>query len=344
MTIGRAAVYSWTVILMLAVAGFCGCLGPSEDTPSTQAIPQVQPAFVTGDIIAKTASSSDQGMLILSYNPATGEYERAIVSKTAEGGWFRRTSTSEFVDRALMEKVYPAKIGHVTSLSRVPVETPPVTYLPAPAEPVLSPSAATGTLPPIITRSPSTAPVTTRPATTLLATRPGTGTTPESTVYSSSPALDILALEQEIHTLINQERSAGGISGLSYDSSLASVARNHSADMARNNYFSHYDPEGLDPTARGSAEGYTCNKNSGSVSSGIAENIMQNTRYDSVMYYNGVAHYAWNSPATIARSTVDSWMSSAGHRETILSPAYDREGIGVATAGDTYVYITEDFC
>jgi uncharacterized protein YkwD len=37
-------------------------------------------------------------------------------------------------------------------------------------------------------------------------------------------------------------------------------------------------------------------------------------------------------------------MGSSGHRENILSSAYDREGIGVAIAKDDKVYITEDFC
>lgn len=344
MIISRAAVYSVPVIItLIIIVWFAGCSGPSDDTvlPPSPAISLVQPEFVKGDIIAKTLSSSDQGMLILNYNSTTGEYERAIVNKKPEGSWSRSNNKSEFIDRTLMEKVYPAKVGHVSSLSQVPVETRPSAYIPAQTESFLSPSTATRTITPAITRSPSTAPVT-----TILTTRPRTGTTtPESTLYNSSPALDIPALETEIHTLINQQRSASGLSGLSYDSSLASVARKHSADMAQNKYFSHYDLQGLDPTARGSAEGYSCNKNSGSVySTGIAENIMQNTRYDSVMYYNGVPHYAWNSPAVIAQSTVDSWMGSAGHRENILSPAYDREGIGVATAGDNNVYITEDFC
>ena len=35
---------------------------------------------------------------------------------------------------------------------------------------------------------------------------------------------------------------------MSYDSSLASIARKHSADMARTNYFAHVNLQGLDPS------------------------------------------------------------------------------------------------
>jgi uncharacterized protein YkwD len=157
--------------------------------------------------------------------------------------------------------------------------------------------------------------------------------------------MDIPALEMEIHALINQQRGSNGHPDLGYDPALASVARNHSADMAQNNYFSHYDLQGLDPDARAAREGYSCAKNDeSSYSMGLAENIMQNNLYDSVTYYNGVPRYAWNSPAAIAQSTVSGWMSSSGHRENILASAYDREGIGVAIARDDKVYITEDFC
>ena len=167
----------------------------------------------------------------------------------------------------------------------------------------------------------------------------------ESTVGNSPPAVDIPTLENRVHELINQQRRNNGLSSLSYDTSLASIARKHSADMAKNNYFSHYTLQGLDPTGRGSQAGYSCYKNYGSYyTTGIAENIMQNNLYDSVTYYNGIPRYAWNTQEEIAQSTVDGWMSSSGHRRNILTSTYDREGIGVAIASDNKVYITEDFC
>jgi uncharacterized protein YkwD len=342
MIISRAALYSVPVIItLIIIVCFAGCSGPSDDTvlPSSPAISSVQPEFIKGDIIAKNLSSSDQFMLILNYNSSTGEYERAIVNKKSEGNWVRSNDKSEFVDRTLMEKVYPAKVGHVSSLSQVPVETSPSISI-TQTEFVPSPSTATRTITPIIIPQPSKA--TGTPTPTL---PPETVKTLESTAGNSSPAIDIPALEMEIHTLINQQRRSNGLSDLSYDPLLASVARNHSADMAQNNYFSHYDLQGLDPDARAVLAGYSCAENDeSSYSMGIAENIMQNNLYDSVTYYNGVPRYAWNSQAAVAQSTVSGWMGSSGHRENILSSAYDREGIGVAIAKDDKVYITEDFC
>jgi uncharacterized protein YkwD len=167
----------------------------------------------------------------------------------------------------------------------------------------------------------------------------------ESTVGNSPPVIDIPTLESQIHVLINQQRRSNGLSPLSSDSTLASIARKHSADMAWNNYFAHVNLQGLDPTGRGNLQGYSCYKNYGSYyTTGIAENIMQNNRYDSVTYYNGIPRYAWNSPEEIAQSTVNGWMSSPGHRKNILTSTYDREGIGIAIAADDKVYITQDFC
>jgi len=153
-------------------------------------------------------------------------------------------------------------------------------------------------------------------------------------------------LAAEIHGLINQQRVANGLSPLAYDPELAEIALGHSRDMADNGYFSHVDPRGMDPTARGEAAGYTCRKEYGSYYTyGIAENIFQNNRYSSVTHYgDGRNEYDWNSPDEIAQSTAGGWMNSSGHRKNILTSGFDREGIGVAIAPDDKVYITEDFC
>ena len=48
----------------------------------------------------------------------------------------------------------------------------------------------------------------------------------ESTVGNSPPAIDIPTLELRVHELINQQRRSNGLSSLSDDSSLASIAEN----------------------------------------------------------------------------------------------------------------------
>ena len=68
------------------------------------------------------------------------------------------------------------------------------------------------------------------------------------------------SLAGRIHELINDNRAANGLAPLAVDPALDGLALNHSTDMAANNYFSHTDLSGEDPTARGNASGYTCIK------------------------------------------------------------------------------------
>jgi len=158
----------------------------------------------------------------------------------------------------------------------------------------------------------------------------------------SPPSLDSAALEKLIHTLINQQRNSNGLSSLSFDPSLAAIARGHSQDMAKNNYFSHVNLQGLDPAARGNQQGYPCRKDYSSYYTyGIAENIFETSHWTT---YNGIRVNDFESLESIAQKTVDSWMSSPGHRKNILTSTYDREGIGVGVGSDYTVYITEDFC
>jgi len=159
------------------------------------------------------------------------------------------------------------------------------------------------------------------------------------------PDIDIYELEREVHNLINEERIKNGLNPLSLDDKLSGVARSHSEDMAVNNYFSHTNLAGQDPTGRANAKGYSCYKDFGSYYvTGIAENIFQNNLYDSITYVYFVPVHEWNTLSEIAHSTVQGWMGSQGHRENILTSTYDREGIGVGISSDDKVYITENFC
>ena len=170
--------------------------------------------------------------------------------------------------------------------------------------------------------------------------------TSNPTLIQNKPSIDIGELESKIHVLINENRKNNGVSSLSLDDKLASVARVHSVDMSINNYFEHDNKKGEDPTMRGQNMGYTCRKDYGSYyTNGIAENIFQNNLYDSTSYVNGIpVSHDWNSLEEIAQSTVNGWMNSPGHRQNILKEQYDKEGIGVAISSDDKVLITEDFC
>ena len=115
----------------------------------------------------------------------------------------------------------------------------------------------------------------------------------------------------EVLELVNKERAAAGLSLLTLDSSLSKVAESHSVDMARNNYFSHTNLNGLSPFDR--------LKNAGISYKTAGENIAGNSS---------------NSGA------VNAWMNSSGHKANILNNSFNYTGIGVVNSpkyGKIYV-------
>lgn len=75
------------------------------------------------------------------------------------------------------------------------------------------------------------------------------------------------------------------------------------------------------------------------------ENLFLNNVVDSYVYdqeSGEILEYRFNSLEELARSTVDGWMESPGHRENIMAP-FTREGIGIEVSDEGKVYITENF-
>ena len=170
---------------------------------------------------------------------------------------------------------------------------------------------------------------------------------PPTTTTTTLQTININSLEKQIHDLINTERIEHGLSALSWNNELGSIARFHSVDMISRNYFSHNDPEGNGPTERYLEHGYFCHIDlpGGYYIEGGSENIAGNF-LGSYYYLDGsIAQY--KSQQEIAGSVVNGWMNSPGHRENILRSYWTREGIGVAIGNLEYegtIYITENFC
>jgi hypothetical protein len=97
----------------------------------------VGPKYVAGDIIAKTATSTDTYWLILKYDTKTDKYERALVFRSLKETWYRKDNKTELVDRSLNEKLYPVKIFHAGSISSISLVTPTAT--PTPTKPASGP-------------------------------------------------------------------------------------------------------------------------------------------------------------------------------------------------------------
>ena len=112
----------------------------------------------------------------------------------------------------------------------------------------------------------------------------------------------------------NEIRQRSSLPPLAKDGNLSTVAQGYSDDMLRRGFFSHTNPEGL--TVKDRLSPYF----SGSLRS-WGENIWEGSNIS-----------AANSEA-LARYIMDSWMSSPGHRENILSADYTHLGVGVTAVG-----------
>ncbi|MDT4987245.1 MAG: hypothetical protein QOI74_1339 [Micromonosporaceae bacterium] len=149
-------------------------------------------------------------------------------------------------------------------------------------------------------------------ATALLAT--AFGTTLATATPAGAATSTVTTREDQVSTLINQQRASHNCGPLTTDTKLRTVARAHSADMVARNYFSHTSPDGVTFAVRIRSTGYTL---------AYAENI------------------AWGYRS--AADVVDGWMNSPGHRRNILNCAYNRAGLGVAYGSDGSPYYTQDF-
>ena len=138
--------------------------------------------------------------------------------------------------------------------------------------------------------------------------------------YAKAPSLSE-ATEIEKHTfdLINTARHENGVTPLTWDPELCIMARAHSADMVRRQFFSHETPDGLRMTDRAHTFGIAHFKL-------LGENIAFNQGFD--------------DPGGFA---VERWMRSSGHRANILNPRFQESAIGVFVASDGTVYLTQEF-
>ncbi|MCH7969335.1 MAG: CAP domain-containing protein [Thaumarchaeota archaeon] len=121
---------------------------------------------------------------------------------------------------------------------------------------------------------------------------------------------DINNIENLVHKYTNQERAQYQRTTLKDQGALDNYARSHSQKMLNSGNLVH------------SNLGVSCSGYKG-------ENIQQN--------------YLALSDESTARSIVDTWMDSKGHRDNILSPNFQQLGVGIAVSGVT-VYATQVFC
>jgi uncharacterized protein YkwD len=130
--------------------------------------------------------------------------------------------------------------------------------------------------------------------------------------------------------LVDQERESHGEPALQPNAALARAAQGHSRDMAEQDYFSHYAPNGETPLERMRASGYLPSSEDGYV---VGENIAWGTLW-----------------LATPQAIVSAWMASPGHRANILDAAYRETGVGVSphppaslAEGQAGALYTQDF-
>jgi uncharacterized protein YkwD len=138
--------------------------------------------------------------------------------------------------------------------------------------------------------------------------------TPAATRSTAKPPGNT-SYEDQVVTLVNQERAKAGCKALTVDSRLVTAARGHSQDMATRNYFDHNTPEGVTPWTRITNAGYKF--------SSAAENIAAGQ----------------STPASV----MNAWMNSEGHRANILNCNLRNIGVGLAYNTKHTPYWTQDF-
>lgn len=122
------------------------------------------------------------------------------------------------------------------------------------------------------------------------------------------------ALENQLISLVNKERSWRGLQTLTKVDVLTQVGRGHSADMFKRGYFAHNSPEGKNVSDRAMENGY--------IFLVIGENLA----------------YAPN--VELAHKGL---MESEGHRANILSPEFNKIGIGIMDGGVYGLMVTQVF-
>lgn len=141
----------------------------------------------------------------------------------------------------------------------------------------------------------------------------------------------------------NKYREYLGLTPLSYDASLSEISYDHSLDMIKRQYFSHYTPEGFDPDTRARLAGYNTVKQmaDGSIRTGIAENIVK----IGAGHTFGKAYIGFVDPSTpegIADIMMIEWINSPEHNKNLINPSVDRIGVGTLFDGE-YFYATQNF-
>lgn len=153
---------------------------------------------------------------------------------------------------------------------------------------------------------------------------------------TARPHYDLPDLERRVLGELNRVRRTRGRAPLAPDTALAAIARAHSADMRDRGFFAHHNLDGQRGGDRARRAGYGFRT--------FGENLFRGRLYDTVNHIRRGDHvttaYLWHTPGDLAALVVAMWMESSGHRDNMLSPAFDFGGVGIAIGADHDVFVT----
>jgi uncharacterized protein YkwD len=138
-------------------------------------------------------------------------------------------------------------------------------------------------------------------------------------LFAAAEPSSAAADEYRIFSLINQQRTMMSLAPFEWDDQLAAIARNYSAQMAREGFFDHTDRNGEAVNDRADRAGVDRWRR-------IGENLFM---------CGGIRDFS--------NMAVEQWMRSPGHRNNILDRRFNATGIGIARARNGRIYVTEVF-
>jgi uncharacterized protein YkwD len=129
----------------------------------------------------------------------------------------------------------------------------------------------------------------------------------------------LVDFEKQTFALINQKRAEFGLQPIVWSDEVAKIARLHSENMAKYNFFSHTGIDGKMVNNRADLLGIT-------KWTAMGENIAYNRGYQKPL-----------------ECAVEKWMESPGHRENLLNDRWKESAIGIAVTADGTYYFTQVF-
>lgn len=133
--------------------------------------------------------------------------------------------------------------------------------------------------------------------------------------------MSIKSFELQVLQITNMERAKYGLKELKHDEGLADLARRHSQNMHKHNFFAHKDIWG-DEVGDRKRKYYP-----EMLVTSVGENLGKFTNSCNAF-----------KPEELVRG----WMNSPGHREQIMDPEYTHLGVGISVKNGV-MYATQNF-